>query len=136
MIHVQYWIKLQFLGPHPPTHFGGFSSNWLKAMLQESHWAYTSEWLTKDFYCFHSGVPGRQAGLLCLINRGLCHANQISWRVLHPGRMVHIRIHGATHHIDLVNLYQHVGTHSRLDEREQIWRELDSFLDKASKRNT
>ena len=28
MIHVQYWIKLQFLGPHPPTHFGGFSSNW------------------------------------------------------------------------------------------------------------
>ena len=97
---VQYWLSQQQLDVF---------------LIQESHWT----------YCFHSGIPGRQAGLLCMVNRRLCHAHQISWRVMYPGRLIHIRLHGVHHHIDLLNLYQYVGTGRQRTYMANIGRFLD-----------
>ena len=103
--------------------------------VQETHWRYTSEWLQSRYFAIHCGGDGH-AGVLCLISRRLCSQNDISWTEIVPGRVVHIRIHGKRHHIDFVNVYQHIHHASRMDQRGDIWHQLQNLLSKLSTKNT
>ena len=124
-----------------PTHAWDHLQQWLDLQdiaiiaVQETHWRYTSEWLQSRYYAIHSGGEGH-AGLLCLISRKLCSQHDISWTEIVPGRLVHIRIHGIRHHIDFVNVYQHIHIASRMEQRDDIWHHLQSLLSKLSTKNT
>ena len=104
--------------------------------LQESHWPYCREWVQERYFCLHSGVAGRQAGILTMISKRLCHQNSISWQEVHPGRLMHARIHGQRRSIDIINIYQHVHHTTRLDERLDIWDSLHGLFSTLPKRNT
>ena len=104
--------------------------------LQESHWPFCREWVQEHYYCMHSGVSGRQAGLLTMVARSLCSQHSISWHDLHPGRLMHVRLHGRHRSIDIINIYQHVFHAHRIDERLDIWHSLHDLVSTLPKRNT
>ena len=103
--------------------------------VQETHWQFTSEWTTSRYHCLHSGLNSRQAGLLCLISKRLCPADQISWNEIDPGRLIHIRLHGTHRHIDLIQGYQHVHSANRMESRSTFWDMLNDQLTSLPKRN-
>jgi hypothetical protein len=96
--------------------------------LLESHWPYCREGVQERYFCLHSGVAGRQARILTMISKRLCHQNSISWQEVHPGRLMHARIHGQHRSIDIINIYQHVHHATRLDERLDIWDSLHGLF--------
>ena len=98
--------------------------------IQETHWKYTSEWLQSNYFAVHSGGPDGHSGILCLISKRLCNQNDLAWTELVPGRLVHIRIHGLRKHIDFICLYQHVHAITKLEQREEIWHQLNGLLTK------
>ena len=70
------------------------------------------------------------------MSKQLCAQSDIFWTEYVPGRLVHIRIHGKLRHIDLVNVYQHIHTPQRLDQRLDFWTHLSSLLSVPNKQNT
>eukprot|EP00435_Cladocopium_sp_Y103_P052586 s2661_g16.t1 len=104
-------------------------------MIQESHWKFTNEWTLPHYNCIHSGFSGKQAGLLCLVSKRLCHSNQLSWAEIEPGRLVHIQISGKHRSMDILHLYQHVHAPDRLEQRQHIWDLLSTTLTSLSSRN-
>ena len=103
--------------------------------LQESHWPFSNEWQTRDFYCFHSGCSSRSGGLMTMISKRLCHSDAISWAEPIPGRLMHIRIHGQNRSIDILNAYQHVHAPDRQEDRTTFWTTLHTTLHHIPKRN-
>ena len=104
-------------------------------MLQETHWAFSSEWVTDRYFVIHSG-ESRLGGLMTLISKQLCEQTDISWIDPIPGRLVHVRIHGKLRHIDLINVYQHVHVSNRMEQRSDLWHHLNSLLTSLNKKNT
>ena len=119
--HFQQWLMMQSLDV---------------IMLQETHWQFSSEWQQGQYYCMHTGVGPRQAGLLTMVSKRLVHQNCISWSEPVKGRLLHIRIHGMRKGCDLINVYQHVHSATRMDDRAQVWHELHDLLSTLPKRNT
>ena len=103
--------------------------------IQETRWPYVREWQSAHYHCIHSGIPGRQAGLMCLISKRLCPAEQISWNIVDPGRILHIRIYGKQRNIDILNVYQHVHTTEHLETRQHFWDRLNDQLTILPTRN-
>ena len=119
--HFQQWIRFQSLDI---------------ITIQESHWGYTSEWVQERYFCVHSGLNTRQAGVLTMINKKLCSQHDISWSEVVPGRILHTRIFGQTKNIDIINIYQHVHSSTKLLERQHIWDELHQTVSSLPSRNT
>ena len=103
--------------------------------IQESHWPFSSEWMQRHFHCLHSGSSSRSGGLLTLISKQLCSSDAISWDEPIPGRLMHIRIHGHTRSIDILNAYQHVHAPARMEDRTTFWTTLQTTLTHLPKRN-
>ena len=104
--------------------------------VQESHWKHTSEWITTQYYCIHSSSgSAHQAGLLTLIAKRLCSLDHLSWKEIIPGRLVHIRLHGRPHCIDLLHGYQYVMTANVGNSRSAFWDLLQETLQLLPSRN-
>ena len=104
-------------------------------MLQETHWSNSLEWQQDKYLCIHSSCGNKQGGVLCMIAKKLCNSDALSWTELIPGRLLHIRLHGPDSSIDVVNVYQRIGTNKFLDERATLWNKLQSTLQSLPKRN-
>ena len=104
-------------------------------MIQETHWGYTSEWVMEHYYALHSGVGAGRAGLLCLISKDLCQIHDLSWHEVLPGRLMHFRINGRDRDLDFINIYQHIHVRDRMEDRCNLWTELQTLLTKLPKRN-
>jgi len=103
--------------------------------MQETHWPFTSEWTQSQYHCIHSGFSSRQAGILCMVSQRLCQAHQISWTEIEPGRLIQIRIHGASRNMDFLAIYQHVHSGDRLIKRQLLLDRLNDVLSKIPQRN-
>ena len=103
--------------------------------IQETHWPFTSEWQSAGYHILHSGEGSSHSGLLCMVSRKLCSQHELSWNEIVPGRLVHMRIHGSTRHIDLVSVYQHIFHPNRIDQRQEIWTRLSTLLGQLSQRH-
>ena len=104
--------------------------------LQESHWPFTSEWVQQSFFCVHTGFDGHQAGLLTMISKNLCNIHDLTWQVIQPGRILHIRVHGIHRHLDVVNVYQHIHHANRMTDRQSVWEALHDLVSTLPNRNT
>ena len=104
--------------------------------LQETRWPFTSEWAQQQYHIVHSGGGKQTAGLMCMVSKQLCSSDELSWQEPVPGRILHVRVHGAHRSLDIINVYQHVHTPQRLDERSEVWQHLSSLLGGLPIRNT
>ena len=110
-------------------------------MLQETHWTHDAEWSSPHWHFIHSGDPNnRYAGVLCMISAKIAPAHRIAYEVLHPGRLLHVKVHWSDAALDVFNLYQ-IPWNTRsekqalLQKRGVIWNKLDKALSCRSKRN-
>ena len=71
---------------------------------------------------------------MCLISTRLCKPDLITWNIINPGRLVHIRLHGSDKSIDIIHVYQHVHSSDRMDDRLTIWTQLNDLLTTLPKR--
>ena len=130
---------------------GGLSTHRLdsiKVWMQENHidatviaetrWTYENEWSDGDFHYIHTGDPkNRGAGILCVLSTRFCTADSLRWRVIIPGRLIHLQIQLPTRSIDLVGCYQHTQAHNsqREQDRTRWWNQLDALLQGLAARN-
>lgn len=103
--------------------------------IQETHWNFSRNWTTSEFHCIHSGASSKQAGILCLVSKKVCNADQLSWMEIEPGRLLHVRIHGKHRSMDFLHIYQHVHSVDKLDTRQHFWDQLNHQLTVLPKRN-
>ena len=104
-------------------------------LIQESHWTSTMEWTQDRYHCIHSSMGCRRGGLLTLIAKHVCSEADIGWNELEPGRVLHVRLHGPSNCIDVLNVYQHVGSSQNLEARDQIWQLLNQTFQDFLHRN-
>ena len=74
---------------------------------------------------------------LIMVRKTLSTGNNISRAHLHPGRLAHVRIHAEPRPIDVLTIYQYSGTATQtvLQQRKQLWQELDTYLRRLPSRN-
>lgn len=104
--------------------------------LQETKWPFTSEWTQQHYHIVHSGGGKPTAGLMCMVSKQICSPDMLSWQELVPGRILHVRVHGAHRNLDIINVYQHIHTTTRMDARSEVWQHLSSLLGALPRRNT
>lgn len=108
------------------------------AILTETRMTFESEWSDAHWHHIHTGLASdRGAGILCIISKRLCSAQQIRWRSVILGRLLHVQIQGKHRSFDLVGCYQHTQGHTtkRRSERQHWWTQLDAFLHELAHRN-
>ena len=107
-------------------------------VIAETRWTYENEWTDDHFHYVHTaGHPSHTGlGILCVIPRRFCRADQIKWRVVQPGRLIHIQLQQTGRSSDVVGCYQHTQATgmTRQQERAQWWRQLDDLLQDSSQK--
>ena len=112
------------------------------AIISETHWSYTAEWQTSHWNVIHTGHAStkkdKASGLLILIASKLCRPEQIVWREVEAGRIVHCRLHLQPRPFDIIGVYQHRWSTSIAQKtlRKQIWTSLDTLLKTIPNRNS
>ena len=79
-------------------------------LLQETRWQFSSEWESESWYIIHAGHSKQKgAGVMTLISKDLCSAEDIRSNEVASGRVLHTRVPGAGGHssLDVINVYQH-----------------------------
>jgi len=109
------------------------------AVLTETRWSFQSTWSDNAWHHIHSADPNhRGSGVLILLSRSLCHANDLRWNEIIPGRLVHVRVMNATRNLDILGCYQHVYKKDKeqLQKRDKFWQTLETQLTMLPGRNT
>lgn len=108
------------------------------AVIAETRWTYENEWSDGNFHYVHTGDPKQKgAGLLCILSARLCKADKLRWRVVAPGRLLHVQIQLTTRSIDIIGCYQHTfaSNSQRSQDRHRWWMLLDALLQGLASRN-
>ena len=101
-------------------------------LLQETRWQFTSEWESESWYIIHAGHSKQKgAGVMTLISKDLCSAEDIQSQEAAAGRVLHTRLPGPGGHssLDVINVYQHAWD-QRADITE-LKRKRARILEKA-----
>lgn len=109
------------------------------AILTETRMTFESEWSDAAWHHLHTGNGAdRGGGILCLISTKICTAQQIRWRPVIDGRLVHVQMQLPNRNIDVVGCYQHTQNPSmdRWKARSTWWTRLDHLLHGLATRNT
>ena len=109
------------------------------AVLTETRWSFQSTWSDNAWHHIHSADPNhRGSAVLILLSRSLCHANDLRWNEIIPGRLVHVRVMNATRNLDILGCYQHVYKKDKeqLQKRDKFWQTLETQLTMLPGRNT
>ena len=138
---------------------GGFTSaawaeftHWLDTqsydvvVVQETHWQSEGCFTMPRWYCITAAAPShdKYSGVLVMVASKLACSEHIRYTVLHPGRLLHVKIGGlaVTHSsIDVLGVYQYVWRSTatkaeNLANRAAIWSQLDKVTTKLPARNT
>ncbi|CAE7262549.1 unnamed protein product, partial [Symbiodinium sp. CCMP2456] len=114
-------------------------------MLQESHWG------DRCAQTFNSGrwkvitspaTDNQSAGVVTLLDRGLCSTGQVLHTDPVPGRLLHVRLQRPDWTLDTYNVYQRQIGQGRdtADEvralRNRVWQALEAVLARAPQRHT
>ncbi|CAE7168394.1 unnamed protein product, partial [Symbiodinium necroappetens] len=138
---------------------GGFTSaawaeftHWLDTqsydvvVVQETHWQSEGCFTLPRWYCITAAAPtdDKYSGILVMVASKLACPEHIRYSVLHPGRLLHVKIGGLTvthSSIDVLGVYQYVWRSTatkaeNLANRAVIWNQLDKTATKLPVRNT
>ena len=114
-------------------------------VLQETHWGLgrtANTWSTGGWHFISSpSSDTRYAGVCICVNSRVAGAEDLDYRVLCPGRLLHVRIHNPRQDtsVDVVGLYQWVpqsrAPEGNLANRHRLWMQLGQLLGTLPKRN-
>lgn len=108
------------------------------AILTETRWTYEGESQDSHWYSIHTGSSThRGMGILCLISTRLCKQDQLRWRSVVEGRLLHIQLRLGNRNTDIIGCYQFTqASHkARQQDRERWWTSLDQLLGTLARRN-
>lgn len=108
------------------------------ATIQETRWRFDGTWQDPHWHILHSGAGSHLGkGILILISKRVCSANNLKWQFYDSGRLVHVRLNTNTRPIDIISCYQHTFQHSAAcaTARERWWTLLDQVLHSLPHRN-
>ena len=92
------------------------------------------EHMTSSHYVLHSAQA--HAGVMILIHKRMAPTHRVTWRVVHPGRLVHARLYGYKSHINIIGYYQQAWqpqqTEACLRKRAALNTKLDQLLTECS----
>ena len=108
------------------------------AILVETKCVWSSEWSSNGFHFLHFGA--KNAGIMVAVSQRVGNPNNISFRSIIDGRLVHCRVHFGNYSLDLVVGYQHVwsgdrGQADNIAMRLTFWQALDQLLRELPRRN-
>ena len=109
------------------------------AVLSETRWTFQATWSDNAWHHIHSADPAqRGSGVLILIAKSLCSAENLRWNEVVPGRLLHVRLLMPARNIDILGCYQYVFSkdHACKQNRENFWKALDHQLSQMPARNT
>ena len=106
------------------------------ALIQETHWSSSGEWVKGDWTFIHSASKRpRQDGVMVCIRTSLLGSGEVQWQEIVPGRLLRVRAILGKQQWDLFSLYQHAmisgaaeAKDKLLDKRRLIWRKLDTAV--------
>ena len=112
--------------------------------VQEIHFGLgkaSREWSAYGWHVITS-VSTRFAGIAFFIRSSKWSAQEIRFRALVPGRLMHLRLDCKDFAFDVIGVYQHArpymqqkGTGDILEQRAKIWAQLRNILSSLPKRN-
>ena len=108
------------------------------AFITETRWCFENTWTDDHFHFIHTGAPTHKGmGILCILAKRFCPGNNLKWRPVEPGRLLHVQMQLGTRSIDLVGCYQHTfaATKNCQSLRTRFWEMLDQFLHGLVQRN-
>ena len=106
-------------------------------LLQGARWRDERVWTAGGYNVIQSGEAAdtkhAHAGLLTFVSQKFCAADDISYAVLEPGRLLHVRCRIANKAVDVVNVYQHPDTTTTtrtkpMEARSTLWAKLEGLL--------
>ncbi|CAE7265256.1 unnamed protein product, partial [Symbiodinium sp. CCMP2456] len=100
--------------------------------IQEARWNYDANWTGPDFHFIHSAGKAKEdvhGGVLIMISTKVAARAELQFNIVHPGRMLHVRINKACA-IDVLNLYQYTANDNKLtpERRQHFLKKLHSTL--------
>ena len=112
-------------------------------LLQETRWQFSSEWESESWFIIHAGHSKQKgAGVMTLISKDLCCADNIRSCEIASGRILHTRIPGpgGYNSLDIINTYQHAWdqraeANELKRKRARIIEKVDSCLQQIPWRN-
>ena len=121
-----------------------FLMHWLQetsldvAIIAETKCTWTSNWTTANYHMVHSGIL--HGGLLIAVSRRLCASSDLSYEMVIPGRLVHVRLHNHSWPLDIIGVYQYAwapenGKALNLSRREEVWHGLQKLIESLPNRN-
>ena len=101
------------------------------AIMQETKWRFDSSWSSTDYHYIHSQGLNKEdkvAGVLTIIAAKHAKASDIQYSVLHPGRLLHVRLPRGQSHVDVLNCYQYA-----VNDREGVFERRFQLLSRLQK---
>ena len=119
-----YWLTLQEAPPEI-------------VIVVETRLAHHMEHATEAYFLMHSAQ--QHAGILIMIHKSVAPLHRITWRVIEPGRVVHVRVYGTRGHLNIIGYYQQAwqpqSPGACLQERCRIQAMLEHVLTECSTRH-
>ena len=111
------------------------------AVIPETRWSLETDWSTvapdgSRWHCVHSGRSGHSGGVMILLSASTCRVQDLHWKVVCQGRLLHVRISSGTRATDVLGLYQYVHRDDNRVLRRQLLTQLQDYLGHLPKRNT
>ena len=105
-------------------------------VLVETHWSFTSEYSSSGWRIIHSAKEGSKGGGVMIgVREDMIQEHSLKWRVLIPGRLLHLRVQLQRQQMDIVGVYQTAVSHvsgeqqrELLGQRKKLWNNLDALL--------
>ena len=116
---------------------------WDILLIQETHWAESSDFATGPWNCIASGAGrGSQAGVMIMIHQRLCHNALLRVEHVLPGRILRVRLPlpgKDLRHLQLLCAYQKAWNSQQassvIEQRAKFWNKLDAALASAPDRD-
>ena len=114
------------------------------AAIQGTRWHGERTWQAAGYSIIQSGSQeGRShdhSGLLTLISDRVCHFDNLSYSIISPGRLMHVKCKIGHNSVDFVNFYQHPDTITKsrpkpMEARGVLCTKLDKLLHCLARRN-
>ena len=107
-------------------------------IISETRWGFEACWNDKDWsYVQSPSEQAKSGGLLVMIAQRWCASDNIGYTMVHPGRILHIRLHFAKRATDVMAVYQFTDyrTPDSARHRRQIWSQLTEHISRLPNRN-
>ena len=100
--------------------------------LQKSHWNHCVQFRKAGYYHIADSTPSKGSGLITLISEDLCRPDNVHFRFLVDGRLLHVRLLLGRDTVDVINFYQAIWQtqHAQTcqQQRHLNWTALEALL--------